>query len=167
MQICCPVSLFNLPFRWESAGVGSKLQRQLDPRVSIRNPLHNAHVFRLDTVALQHNSFVSCHRTVTLEHSSNASALAQACREKHSVFAHVHNRKEISLTWKRSVLVSCANSGKTALLKSRPLEEIVGEPWTIVIHKWSSRPPKHLRFRATAVSLRVRLSRLSLYLCRG
>ena len=54
--------------------------------------------FRLDTVALQHNSFVSCHRTVALEHSSNASALAQACREKHSAFAHVHNRKEIFLT---------------------------------------------------------------------
>ena len=65
----------------------------------IRNPLHKAHVFRIDTVALQHNSFVSCHRTVALEHSSNASALAQACREKHSVFAHVHNRKEIFLTW--------------------------------------------------------------------
>ena len=67
--------------------------------LAIRNPLHNAHVFRLDTVALQHNSFVPCHRIVALEHSSNASALAQACREKHSAFAHVHNRKEIFLTW--------------------------------------------------------------------
>ena len=71
----------------------------LDYEEVIRNPLHNAHVFRLDTVALQHNSFVSCHRIVAHEHSSNASALAQACREKHSVFAHVHNRKEIFLTW--------------------------------------------------------------------
>ena len=89
MQICCPVSLFNLPFRWESAGVGSKLQRQLDPRGSIRNPPHNAHVFRLDTVALQHNSFVSCHSTVTLEHSSNVSALALKRAEK-STPRHMH-----------------------------------------------------------------------------
>ena len=44
------MSLFNLPFRWESAGVGSKLQRQLDPWRSIRNPLHNAHTIRSSLV---------------------------------------------------------------------------------------------------------------------
>ena len=42
-------------------------------------------------------SFVS-ELLCALDKSSNTLVLAQACREKHSAFAHVHNRKEIFLT---------------------------------------------------------------------
>ena len=43
-------------------------------------------------------SFVS-ELLCALDKSSNTLVLAQACREKHSAFAHVHNSKEIFLTF--------------------------------------------------------------------
>ena len=59
-----------------------------------------------NTVTIMHSSiplsqFVSfvSELLCALDKSSNTLVLAQACREKHSAFAHVHNRKENFLTW--------------------------------------------------------------------
>ena len=50
-----------------SAGDDPKLQMQLGLWVSVGNSLLNARAFRLGTVALLHNSFLSCHRTALIQ----------------------------------------------------------------------------------------------------
>ena len=101
-------------------------------------------------------SFVS-ELLCALDKSSNTLVLAQACREKHSAFAHVHNRKEIPnmvAERTRQLCKQWENCSVEEQTSGRNCGRAVDDCDPLV------------RFRATAVSLRVRSSRLSLCLCR-
>ena len=116
----------------DSASCGHELQMRLCPWGSIRIHSNN-------TVTIMHNCF-PCHSLsfvsdllYALDKSSNSLVWAQACREKHSSFAHAHKRKEIFLTFfvSSAVVVTtgllfsfflCSNDGQMDV----PLEAHVG-----------------------------------------
>ena len=83
-------------------------------------------------------SFVS-ELLCALDKSSNTLVLAQACRETHSAFAHVHNRKEIFLTFENQKYQK-KTPRKTRVSKYTSLEK----PWSQknICRNWSQKAPK-------------------------